>query len=153
MLPWRPTNRWRSLLIFFSVRQILPPYTKLSSTAYGQSHAEKNRDWTGITVYTRCSINIGYILLRPLMCRSDAMSSRVGGTASALLHNSTCDHTNWRRTGIATGLQVPASDNLAPYVSHINPYPTEFPYGNGMVLHFYQQQESSTTKTVHKVIN
>ena len=33
------------------------------------------------------------------------------------------------------------------------PYPTAFPYGNGMVLHFYQQQESSTTKTVHKVIN
>ena len=37
--------------------------------------------------------------------------------------------------------------------THINPYPTAFPYGNGMVLHFYQQQESSTTKTVHKVIN
>ena len=35
----------------------------------------------------------------------------------------------------------------------INPYLTAFPYGNGMVLHFYQQQESSTTKTVHKVIN
>ena len=35
----------------------------------------------------------------------------------------------------------------------INPYPTVFPYGNGMVLHFYQQQESSTTKTVYKVIN
>ena len=35
----------------------------------------------------------------------------------------------------------------------INPYPTAFPYGNGMILHFYQQQESSTTKTVHKVIN
>ena len=33
------------------------------------------------------------------------------------------------------------------------PYPTAFPYGKGMVLHFYQQQESSTTKTVHKVIN
>ena len=33
------------------------------------------------------------------------------------------------------------------------PYHTAFPYGNGMVLHFYQQQESSTTKTVHKVIN
>ena len=33
------------------------------------------------------------------------------------------------------------------------PYPTAFPYGNGMVLHFYQQQERSTTKTVHKVIN
>ena len=26
---------------------------------------------------------------------------------------------------------------------HINPYPTAFPYGNGMVLHFYQQQESN----------
>ena len=35
----------------------------------------------------------------------------------------------------------------------LNPYPTAFPYGNGMVLHFYQQQESSTNKTVHKVIN
>ena len=34
-----------------------------------------------------------------------------------------------------------------------NPYPTAFPYGNGMILHFYQQQESSTTKTVHRVIN
>ena len=37
--------------------------------------------------------------------------------------------------------------------SVFNPYPTAFLYGNGMVLHFYQQQESSTTKTVHKVIN
>ena len=44
---------------------------------------------------------------------------------------------------------------------YLNPYPTAFPYGNSMVLpygnsmvlHFYQQQESSTTKTVHKVIN
>jgi len=35
----------------------------------------------------------------------------------------------------------------------INPYPTASPYGNGKVLHFYQQQESSTTKTVHKVVN
>ena len=40
-----------------------------------------------------------------------------------------------------------------PVCGGINPYPTAFPYGNGMVLHFYQQQESSTTKTVHKVIN
>ena len=37
--------------------------------------------------------------------------------------------------------------------NRLNPYPTAFPYGNGMVLHFYQQQESSTTKTAHKVIN
>ena len=49
-----------------------------------------------------------------------------------------------------------AASNLARgYLENvgINPYPTAFPYGNGMVLHFYQQQESSTTKTVHKVIN
>ena len=39
------------------------------------------------------------------------------------------------------------------FIFCINPYPTAFPYGNGMVLHFYQQQESSTTKTVHKVIH
>ena len=39
------------------------------------------------------------------------------------------------------------------FLLYFNPYPTAFPYGNGMVLHFYQQQESSTTKTVHKVIN
>ena len=39
------------------------------------------------------------------------------------------------------------------YAWIFNSYPTAFPYGNGMVLHFYQQQESSTTKTVHKVIN
>ena len=39
------------------------------------------------------------------------------------------------------------------WFSVFNPYPTAFPYGNGMVLHFYQQQESSMTKTVHKVIN
>ena len=42
---------------------------------------------------------------------------------------------------------------LIIWVTGIIPYPTAFPYGNGMVLHFYQQQESSTTKTVHKVIN
>ena len=42
---------------------------------------------------------------------------------------------------------------VARIVDGVNPYPTAFPYGNGMVLHFYQQQESSTTKTVHNVIN
>ena len=35
---------------------------------------------------------------------------------------------------------------LVPYDVQVNPYPTAFPYGNGMVLHFYQQQESSMTK-------
>ena len=45
------------------------------------------------------------------------------------------------------------NDELFSLAVYINPYPTAFPYGNGMVLHFYQQQESSMTKTVHKVIN
>ena len=43
--------------------------------------------------------------------------------------------------------------DIFKFIFRFNPYPTAFPYGNGMVLHFYQQQESSTTKTVHKVIN
>ena len=43
--------------------------------------------------------------------------------------------------------------NMELVTAEISPYPTAFPYGNGMVLHFYQQQESSTTKTVYKVIN
>jgi len=46
-----------------------------------------------------------------------------------------------------TGMAGPLEDPI------FNPYPTAFPYGNSMVLHFYQQQQSSTTKTVHKVIN
>ena len=45
------------------------------------------------------------------------------------------------------------SDSVSVITFMYSPYPTAFPYGNGMVLHFYQQQESSTTKTVHKVIN
>ena len=51
-----------------------------------------------------------------------------------------------RDTGTLPGVRIAAERD-------VNPYPTAFPYGNGMVLHFYQQQESSTTKTVHKVIN
>ena len=50
-------------------------------------------------------------------------------------------------------VQFDSPDALAPMKQPFNPYPTAFPYGNGMVLHFYQQQESSTTKTVHRVIN
>jgi hypothetical protein len=56
---------------------------------------------------------------------------------------------------LVNGLQGAESfleSQYTPFTSII-PYPTVFPYGNGMVLHFYQQQESSTTKTVHKVIN
>jgi len=62
---------------------------------------------------------------------------------------------NWQ-VQICTGL-INSLDSNVMYCdeafSVINPYPTAFPYGNGMILNFYQQQESSTTKTVHKVIN
>ena len=56
-------------------------------------------------------------------------------------------HQNLQKGGVCTFVHKDI------YLSKINPYPTAFPYVNGMVLHFYQQQESSTTKTVHKVIN
>ena len=54
---------------------------------------------------------------------------------------------------IKTGFRQSLFKSIHSLSLEINPYPTAFPYGNGMVLHFYQQQESSTTKTVHKVIN
>ena len=54
---------------------------------------------------------------------------------------------------IVSGCTVNKTLKHDELIGIINPYPTAFPYGNGMVLHFYQQQESSTTKTVHKVIN
>ena len=58
-------------------------------------------------------------------------------------------------TNLRAGVQVNSifSTEFRQAYLTFNPYPTAFPYGNGMVLHFYQQQESSTTKTVHKVIN
>ena len=60
-----------------------------------------------------------------------------------------CDlETLWMRRPRPTGGAVAPNNK-----KYVNPYPTAFLYGNGMVLHFYQQQESSTTKTVHKVIN
>ena len=50
-------------------------------------------------------------------------------------------------------LNVKFNISTVSFNTSFNLYPTAFPYGNGMVLHFYQQQESSTTKTVHNVIN
>ena len=58
------------------------------------------------------------------------------------------------RIHLLEGMLIPQTVTPTDNVTvHNNPYPTAFPYGNSMVLHFYQQQESSTTKTVHKVIN
>ena len=54
---------------------------------------------------------------------------------------------------IFSEVAAPLEGFIRPMYNILNPYPTAFLYGNGMLLHFYQQQESSTTKTVHKVIN
>ena len=67
----------------------------------------------------------------------------------------------WLSLSVVNGIHLENPNSPKPesnkskrkILNTINPYPTAFPYGNGMVLHFYQQQESSTTKTVHKVIN
>ena len=67
------------------------------------------------------------------------------------------DHSGWQLSSLVTDKSTAGGwrHTIARLVTmtEINPYPTAFPYGNGMVLHFYQQRESSTTKTVHKVIN
>ena len=60
---------------------------------------------------------------------------------------------SWLKNEINTPNKIQDMLPLSLYADLVNPYPTAFPYGNGTVLHFYQQQESSTTKTVHKVIN
>ena len=66
---------------------------------------------------------------------------------------SVCYFTSYSCTKCDTSVGVDLSHAQRHRAERFNPYPTAFPYGNGMVLHFYQQQESSTTKTVHKVIN
>ena len=84
------------------------------------------------------------------MCRNyfstDCCKDLKSRKAESCGRNSRCCLYNY----IFEFIQIPPSVCMA---KHFNPYPTAFPYGNGMVLHFYQQQESSTTKTVHKVIN
>ena len=61
-----------------------------------------------------------------------------------------CGRCTWTLAAATGSLQYVSRNSV---FKEINPYPAAFPYGNVMVLHFYQQQESSTTKTVHKVIN
>ena len=70
---------------------------------------------------------------------------------SALTKRNKYNYVNITSQEHTLNVSVPSSVSQIRFI--INPYPTAFPYGNGMVLHFYQQQESSTTKTVHKVIN
>ena len=64
-----------------------------------------------------------------------------------------CHNELWTQVKKCVIASYTPKDKWQCNVYQINADPTAFPYGNGMVLHFYQQQESSTTKTVHKVIN
>ena len=68
------------------------------------------------------------------------------------IHSASSAYMEWWMSGFYSYNSRWYYNTVLP-VHLFNPYPTAFPYGNGMVLHFYQQQESSTTKTVHKVIN
>ena len=82
------------------------------------------------------------------------VSDHLHASATEGMADSTGTLEAMQKTNVSTNdrhyVLVPWSSILQPIII---PYPTAFPYGNGMVLHFYQQQESSTTKTVHKVIN
>ena len=102
--------------------------------------------WTGtsfmVDVLTCRHVTTGHRLrsnVRPCEI-SDVQSSWASGLSpkTSVLY---CSEGTW------------SSPENCPFLSFFNPYPTAFPYGNGMVLHFYQQQESSMTKTVHRVIN
>ena len=103
-------------------------------------------DWNPpiLNIYIRLIWLVSIKLRRPYFHRKilqDPFNRRRSGCGSSLK-----DHVN--KYSIYTSEQLSARNRYL-----VNPYPTAFPYGNGMVLHFYQQQESSTTKTVHKVIN
>ena len=98
-----------------------------------------------------CPDQCGYLqsvsALRTLFCTEMQQEVLQGHLTTYQVHLSVVDnkHVSFRldyRILLCTLIFIP-----------FDPYPTAFPYGNGMVLHFYQQQESSTTKTVHKVIN
>ena len=81
--------------------------------------------------------------------RKDTLEDHILRTAMDSVHNRLRT-----RSIVESGTRKNQHDESVYKISiGINPYPTTFPYGNGMVLHFYQQQESSATKTVHKVIN
>jgi hypothetical protein len=76
----------------------------------------------------------------------------MSGMAAHCICSGSSEFCSWHGLfGNSGSNQVANLDSLC--CLNFNPYPTAFPYGNGMVLHFYQQQESSTSKTVHKVIN
>ena len=119
---------------------------------------EIDRPVRGQTVYTRRWPAVrGHVHGNsPLVCFLMYPASHVTWTSSNHQSVSAGDHNN---TCSLRGLRPPSLAGTRRYLrrpnkpASINPYPTAFPYGNGMVLHFYQQQESSTTKTVHKVIN
>ena len=88
-------------------------------------------------------LEYGAVCWDPYRERQISEMDRVQKKAAKFAHHITSPH--WET--------LASRRKLSRICALFNHYPTAFPYGNGMVLHFYQQQESSTTKTVHKVIN
>ena len=110
------------------------------------------------------SMNLGLVVLsqeptrkdlnpQSLQCCVDSASDSNNTSIKASITASSCPYTAVKCLNEKITFNSSCYEGHIPCIMSINPYPTAFPYGNGMVLHFYQQQESSTTKTVHKVIN
>ena len=137
-------------------------------------HNNYELDCKKIIKYTDITdfINLGKVL-RKIQCRQEKLHKahstkdsgrdrRTNGNRADILHMILIIKDSMYGTGIHTTQNLVLQSlcfihssirSLRDITLQFNPYPTAFPYGNGMVLHFYQQQESSTTKTVHKVIN
>ena len=96
----------------------------------------------------------------PLAQRAIKDAEELNAVASFIIRQRTTHREHARTQASLRGTRKNEMRCCPPYsawhaqsTGNIIPYPTAFPYGNGVVLHFYQQQESSTAKTVHKVIN
>jgi len=100
---------------------------------------------------SKASITYSYKSTNSIMSRT-AFSDRI---PHLLWYTKVHYHIHYRPSLAPVPNLMNSVHNIIYYfcMTHINPYPTAFLYGNRMVLHFYQQQESSTNKTVHKVIN
>ena len=137
--------------------------------------AEKRKNWKPTSHFSLSDKNLYFLLEIKIKSYAglDTDSVSVGRLATAVVLSLPCpDHfisvscrclyvtlivsasVLWARVyGNETCRMRPERTHVRTFTKWINPYPTAFPYGNGMVLHFYKQQESSTTITVHKVIN
>ena len=126
------------------------PLIQRTSVPKKKRREHKGSAPSGCAVVAMCAFNGNHNSLVVKSIQQDATVAfilRNGFTLHVSGDNST-HHQEYNAVYGLSGRQVYLCCNFVNI-----PYPTAFPYGNGMVLHLYQQQESSTTKTVHIVIN